>query len=195
MDSFGVRYCQECGREIVDDFGFCTACGWTYRAEPKSVTGSANVRTEAVTATPDNEEAARAAYQAMQEAFYHQMLESNRKLTVIFLEIWVGMAFFMLSGLLFRSGQFFDTVHLIFGVGADPLLESLVIGISAILAIVSAVLCSVKRFWSVAFVACLGSAGATLALLFFNELICIYFFLCGILTALRVRNIRAAFES
>ncbi len=195
MDNLGVRYCQECGREILDDYGFCTACGWTYRAEPRSVTGSANVRTDAPAYVPNNEEAARVAYQAMQEAFYQQMLESNRKLTVIFLEIWIGMVFFMLSGLFLRSGQFADTVHLIFGVGSNPMYETAIIGASGALATVSAVLCSVKKHWAVAFGSCIASASVTVLLLFFNDMICIYFFLCGILTALRVRNVRAAFTS
>ena len=195
MEELGVRYCQECGREILEDYGFCPACGWAYRSEPRNVSGSANVRTEAPNPAPSNEEAARVAYQAMQEAFYQQMLESNRKITVLFLEIWIGMAFFMLSGLVVGSGAYYDSVHTIFGVGAEPAFESAILGVSAALAIISAVLCSVKRHWNVAFATCLGAAISTVALLFFNELICIYFFLCGILTALRVKNIRAVFKS
>ena len=194
MEVQGVRYCQECGREILDDYGFCTACGWTYRAEPRSVSGSANVRTEQQS-VPSQEETARIAYQAMHEAFYQQMMESNRKVTVFMLEIWIGMVFFMLSGLFAGSGPMFDTVKSIFGVGSDPMYETLIIGVSGAFAFVSAVLCSVKRHWSLALSACLISAIVTVALVFFNDMICIYFFFCGIITAIRVRNIRGAFSS
>ena len=194
MEDLGIRYCQECGREILDDYGFCTACGWTYRKEQKSVPGSANVRTDSAPVT-DSAEAARIAYQAMQEAFHQQVLENNRKFTVYLLEIWIGMVFFMVTGLASGSGQMFDSVKLIFGVGNHAVYELAIIGTSGALAMVSAILCSVKRHWAVAFATCLASTVVTALLIFFDDRMCLYFFLCGLITSLRVRNIRMAFSS
>ena len=67
MEVKNVRFCQECGREILEDFGFCPACGAFYdKPRESGPVGSANVRTEQTTGPSETEqEAARAALDGM----------------------------------------------------------------------------------------------------------------------------------
>lgn len=195
MDIPNVRICLECGREITEDYGFCPACGAVYRRAAPAAEGSANERSVPQEQTRiEQEEAARIAYQTYMEDFHRQVLNNNLKMTVFMIEIWIGMAAFMIAGLLSGVESMQDTVRTIFGVGNNREIEAAVIASSALLAAVSASLCWMKKYWNIAFTTCLASALVTSVLIYYGDRMGIYFLLCGLLTTLRIKNIRAAFQ-
>lgn len=195
MDLPNVRYCLECGREITDDFGFCTACGAVYRNPVPAASGSANARPESPQQTRIEEEnAARIAYQTYMEDFHRRVVENNLKMTVFMLEIWIAMAAFILAGLYSGVQQMEDLVMSAFGLGNHADVEGIIILVSAILAAVSASLCWSRRYYDIAFAACLVSALVTSALLYYGDRMSIYFLLCGLLTSFRIRSVRSAFH-
>ncbi len=194
MEAQNLRFCRECGREIVDDYGFCTACGAVYDRRAQGVpSGNANVRTETATGPTDEERAAQA-YMVYMDDLRERMYISNLKLTVVMLAIWVALAAVIAAGLLTGFQPLMDFVRNSFNMGNNPLAEGTIIAASGVLALVSAHLCSQKKRWNVAFYTCFASTLLTAPLIVFDSRICIYFFLCGLLASLRVRNLRPIFE-
>ncbi len=196
MEVQNMRFCRECGREILDDYGFCTACGAVYDIKCKAATAAnANVRTEQTTGPTDEELLARQqAYVVYMDDLRERMYVSNMKLTVLMLAIWVALAAAIAVSLFSGLEPLLYWVYISFNMGGSPMYEGAIVGASGVLALISVIMCHRKKHWSVAFYTCFASTLLSAFLLLFDDRICIYFFLCGLLASLRVRNLRPMFE-
>lgn len=196
MEVQNIRFCQECGREILEDYGFCPACGAIYRKPVQNdQIGSANVRTESpVQPSEAEKDAARVEYQLYMNQLREQIYISNMKLTLVMLGIWIVLSAVLSFCLLSGPGAFLDWVRSTFAMGNSPMYEGAIIASSGIMALVSAVACYKRKFWNVAFYSCFTSTILTALLIFFDDRVCLYLFLCGLLASLRVKNLRPMFK-
>lgn len=191
--------CPQCGNLIQEDYGFCVACGYQYKVEKTTDTGSANVRAENISSTgpannpnsvsPEDVQRAQQAYAQYMDTYRRKVLESQRQMSILCLIIWIGMSFSF--GLLSFASFDIDYGNL----GSDPVFEGTLFLISGLLAVVSTACIAIRKFWQISFFTCLASTFVTAGFFYLGETICIYFILCGLLTSFRVRNIRSTFSS
>ncbi len=195
MEVQNLRFCQECGREILDDYGFCPACGAFYDNRRKAEQlGSANVRTEPQTGPTEEQEAARIAYQTYMQQLSERIYINNMRLTLVMLVVWVALSFILAACLFSGNETLLSWVKASFVMGGSPVHEATILVFSGGLALISTVLCALRKYWYVAFYSCFASTLLSATLILFDDRICIYFFLCGLLASLRVRNLRPMFE-
>ena len=195
MEASEGRYCIECGYQFFEDYGFCPRCGRQYRAEPRSTTGSANIRTDSqAEAQAEQIQRAQQAYAEMAQNLQQQILESNRSFTVFMLIIWVALSAILSVALLSVMGGYVETLNGILGLGKVVPFELALFVSSCAAAAVSLATLLKRRYFNVSFYSCLASTIIMGGLCGIGNLNGFYFLLCGFLCTLRLRAIRPVFD-
>ncbi|MCQ2079477.1 MAG: hypothetical protein MJZ38_05430 [archaeon] len=191
------RICRQCGQPIMDDYGFCTACGYAYENPKKVSTDSGNVRTDSSTQgpTPDEQARAQQAYLQFAQNMQRQMLENSCSMAVFMLCIWIVMGSLFAVMCFCLPEDLAEQYTGVVGLGRQMFFEGCVLIASVALAVVSMVLCRKRVQWKIATYSCLASAFTALLLLYVGDTTGIYFLLCGLLCTLRIRGIRPLFSS
>lgn len=191
------RFCLECGREITDDFGFCPACGCVYERRSSHSSDSGNVRTgqEAQAGPSEEEQRAREAYAQYMNNYREQLMLNQLSMTTAMVGIWVAMAALMSLDLLLDDVPHLGSLSRFFGLGNEPSIEGIMVLVSGLCAVITVVLCKLRKNWAVALYSCLGASIVTLPLVYYGGFSCVYLFLFGLLASLRVRNLKGIFKS
>ncbi len=186
--------CTECGYLAVENFGFCPRCGAKYHSPVSS--GTTSVENDGVRPGQDAsvDQATQDAYLNYVKTIQQQFLESGRTVTLAMLGIWIVIALSLSITLFCLPANIVSQLGDYTGLGRQLTFEGCVLLASAIFAAVSLFFIYKRKKWSIAFYSCLCSTFVTVLLLFVNDYTGIYFMLCGLLTSLRVRNLKPLFS-
>ncbi len=186
--------CTECGYLATENFGFCPKCGAQYRSSGSPFPTSADNGGAGPSQNASMDQAAQDAYLNYVKTIQQQFLESGRTVTLAMLGIWIVIALSLSVTLFCLPADIVSQLGGYTGLGRQLTFEGCVLLASAAFAAVSLFFIYKRKNWSIAFYSCLCSTFVTVLLLFVNDYTGIYFMLCGLLTSLRVRNLKPLFS-
>lgn len=188
--------CRECGKPLEPGFDFCSWCG----AMSQPGASSPEPPPMSQSQVPGGQ-----TFPAYNEDLHRALADRVHQMTVVMLTIWVFMSTLEGTPMLLFPEQMSEYLGSIGGLPVGASLDAtadqirtqgLILVVSGLLALGSALLCWKRLAWKGALALCMGSAITMFAPIFaLGDNTSFFYALCGFIVAFRIRQSRNLFKS